>query len=334
MFSTESIERKHEPAEDSLFRKRMLEPADLPLRATYYPLGFPAEVRTNSEQVLEQFAQLWGMFGKLRDTEPIRCEVQCVEDSAWECPPDPIYRLMLPLVTSIANAENYCIADLERAEAKICVSRGALLHPAYARYFLLGVPACCIATCRATPVHCGCVSLHGRGILLCGDSGAGKSTLAYACARSGFAYTSDDGTYILDGGANRLVTGNCYQVRFRPTAAKLFHELRECKVTPRAAGKPSIELPTSPMAHIACAQTARVEHIVFLHRNAAGPAKLAPFARGLAREWMRQVLYGPAESLARQYQSIEKLLDAEVLELRYTDLDSAVHSLRSLAGEN
>ena len=331
MLWTEPIEREDEPAEGSFLPKRMLEPPKLLLRAIYYPLGFPVEVRTNSEEVLEQFAQLWGMFGKLRDTKPIQCDVQCVNDAAWECPPTPSYRLMLPLVTSIANAENYCIADLERAEAKICVSRSALLHPAYARYFLLGVPACCIATCHATSVHAGCVSLNGRGILLCGDSGAGKSTLAYACARAGFAYTSDDGTYILDEGAERLVTGNCYQVRFRPAAARLFDELRDCEITPRAVGKPSIELPTSPMAHLTCAQTARVEYIVFLNRNAAGPAKLVPFSRGSARESMRQVLYGPAESLARQYQAIERLLEAEFLELRYTDLDSAVNELRSLA---
>jgi len=331
MLSTEPIEREDKPAGDSLLSKRMLEPPELLRRATYYPLGFPAEVRTNSEQVLEQFAQLWGMFGKLRNTKPIRCEVQCVNDAAWDCPPTPSYRLMLPLVTSIANAENYCIADLERAEAKICVSRSALLHPAYARYFLFGVPACCIATCYATPVHAGCVSLNGRGILLCGDSGAGKSTLAYACARLGFVYTSDDGSYILDQGVERIVTGNCYQVRFRPAAAKLFPELRDCEVTPRAAGKPSLELPTSSMTHLTCVQTARVEHIVFLNRNAAGPAKLVPFSRGLARQWMRRVLYGPAESLARQYEAIEKLLETQVLELRYTDLDPAVNCLRSLA---
>jgi len=331
MLSTEPIELVSAVSQDSLLPRRMLEPQELPLRATYYPLGFPAEVRTNSHEVLDQFASLWGSFRKLRDTRPIQCDVQMVADLPGACPPAATYRLMLPLVMSIADADNFCIADLERAEARICVSRSALRYPQFARHFLFGVPACCIATCYATPVHSGCVSLNGRGMLLCGDSGAGKSTLAYACACAGFTYIADDGAYILDGGTERMVAGNCHQVRFRPAATTLFPELGDCEITPRAAGKPSIELPTAPMSHIACAQTTRVDFVVFLNRGARRPARLVPFSRGSARESMRQVLYGPAESLARQYEAIEKLLTAKILELRYTDLDSAVDYLRSLA---
>jgi hypothetical protein len=238
---------------------------------------------------------------------------------------------MLPLMISISDADNHCIVDLERAEAKIALSRAALRHPAYAQYFFLGVPACCIATRYATPVHSACVALNGRGVLLCGDSGAGKSTLAYACARSGWTYVSDDGTYILDGGVDREVTGNCHQVRFRPTATKIFPEFEGCENTPRAAGKPSIELPTAPMAHITCAQSTRADFICFLNRSTADSPQLVPFSKDLARRSMRQVLYGTKESLKNQYEAIERLLSAELFELRYSSLDWAVDRLQSLA---
>src|SRR5579862_1228804 len=289
MLSIEQVEQPDETSIDSEFPTLMMEPPELSLHATYFPFGFPAEVRTNSKTVLELFGDLWGKFSKQRDTEPIRCEVQLVEDHGTSCPAAPVYRLMLPLMISIADAGNHCIVDLERAEAKIVLSRAALRHPAYAQYFFLGVPACCIATRYATPVHAACVALNGRGVLLCGDSGAGKSTLAYACARSGWTYVSDDGTYILDGGVDREVTGNCHQVRFRPTATKIFPEFEGCENTPRAAGKPSIELPTAPMAHITCAQSTRADFICFLNRSAADSPQLVPFSKDLARRSMRQV---------------------------------------------
>jgi hypothetical protein len=330
MQTTEQIEQPKEASGQLNLSLRMMETPDLPLRATHFPFGFPAEIRTNSECVLEQFEELWGKFSKQRDTKPIRCDVLLTEGGAMTCPPAPVHRLMLPLLTCIADAENYCIVDLDRAEAKIAVSRAALQHAPYAQYFLFGVAASCIATCFATPVHAACVAMDGRGVLLCGDSGAGKSTLAYACARSGWTYVSDDGSYILNGGEGRRVTGNCHQLRFRPATARLFPELEGFRITPRAAGKPSIELPTASMMHIACSQTVRVDFVVFLNRMAEGPPRLEPFSKELAWLSMRHVLYGSDESLARQYADIERLLTAQVFQLRYTDLAWAVNRLQSL----
>ena len=46
----------------------------------FYPLGFPVEVRTNSNEVLDLMAELWGNFEKQHDTEPIRSDVHVVEE--------------------------------------------------------------------------------------------------------------------------------------------------------------------------------------------------------------------------------------------------------------
>src|SRR5581483_4989988 len=185
-----------------------------------------------------------------------------------------------------------------------------------------------------TPVHGACVTLDGRGLLICGDSGAGKSTLAYACARSGWTYVSDDSSFLLSCKVHeRIVMGNCHQVRFRPTAAELFPEVRGLDITPRAAGKPSIELSTADMLHMNCAEHAKIDFLVFLNRRAGANPKLLPYRTEVARYYMRQVLYGTSESLAKQYDAIEHLLAAEIFELRYSDLDWAVERLRMLVRE-
>jgi hypothetical protein len=108
--------------------------------------------------------------------------------------------------------------------------------------------------------------------------------------------------------------------------------VRGLGITPRAAGKPSIELPTAPMTHLTLAQSARIDFIVFLNRR-AGPPQLRPYQKDVARYFMRQALYGSPESLAVQYEAIEHLLKVEVFELRYDDIDWAIGRLRTLVQE-
>ena len=333
MLTIEELEAACNSAEPVQLPRHVVAAPDLSHRATFYPHGFPAEVRTNSACVLKLLEEMWGEFEAMYDTEPIQCEVQVVEDGSMECPPEPNCRHMLPLVISVADPNNYSIVDLDHCRVRATISRAALRHPLYAKYFLLGSALCCVATRYSTPVHAACVALDGRGVLLCGDSGAGKSTLSYACARAGWTYVTDDASFLLNGGTKRIVTGNCHQLRFRTTAAELFPELAGLEITPRAAGKPSIELPTAPMAHITCAQTARVDFIVILKRRMGSPLQLLPYPKDVARQFMRQALYGPADSLAVQYAAIERLLTAEVFELRYSDLDWAVDRLGTLVRE-
>jgi hypothetical protein len=333
MLSIEDLETACNSAQRVEPPRHSVEAPDLPFHATFYPFGFPAVVKTNSESVLKQYDELWGRFTRQHDTEPLRAEVQVVDSNTTACPPEPTHRYMQPLMMCVADADNYSMVDLECCQTKIVISRAALRHRLYAQYFILGTVVCCVTSRHTTPVHAGCVALDGRGVLFCGDSGAGKSTLSYACARAGWTYVSDDGSFLLNGGSKRLVTGDCYKVRFRPSAAELFPEVAGLETTPRAAGKPSIELPTTHMTHITTAQTTRVDFIVFLNRRSTSPPQLVPYRRDVARHFMRQTLYGPEELLAVQYRAIERLLTAEVFELRYTDLDWAVDRLRVLVRE-
>ena len=317
------------------FPRHDIEAPELKLKGTFCPYGFPTEVRTNSIEMLTQCEERWGVFEKRFDTEAIRVDVHVVEGDSTECPPTPIYRMMRPLVMAVADRDNYIVYDLKHNRTQVTISRATEKHKLYLRYFFLdGLASCHIGERYTKGVHAGCVALDGRGVLLCGDSGEGKSTLSYACARAGWTYVTDDLCLLLNGGTPRMVIGNCHRVRFRPTAANLFPELEGLEITPRAAGQPSIEIPTSSMPHIACSQEVRAEFMVFLNRRDGGPSELVPYRKDVARNFMRQQeLYVSEESVAAHNRSIEELLTVKVLELRYTDLDWAVERLTALVRE-
>jgi hypothetical protein len=334
MMTVQEIEAACDAQQPPDLERHMLAAPELTKRATFYPFGFPAEVRTNSEMILEQFDLLWSMFEKRFDTKPIVANVCVVETESTECPPAPSYRYLPKMLTGVADADNYCIADFELGQTWIVVSTAALRYPLYLRQFFLECAAGGhIATTQVTPVHAGCVVLDGCGVLLCGDSGAGKSSLSYACARAGWGYVSDDASFLLNGGTKRMVIGDCHKVRFRPSAAELFPEIAGMEITPRAEGKPSIVVPTANMPHVTRRESTHVDYVVFLNRNAAGPPALVPYRKDVARHYMHQVLYGWPESLAAQHAAIDRLLTVDVFEIRYRSMDWAVNRLQQLVRE-
>ena len=320
-------------AQAGAIQKHEMEMPDPTLERVFYPWGFPICVRTNEEEVLRLCEESWGGFALRWDAAPVQVEVWVVESDAKDCPQEPAHRLISGVWMTVADAENYCVVDLRHYQSRIVMARATLRHPLYAKYFLLGMPMCCVTTRYVTPIHAACVMLNGCGVLLCGESGAGKSTLAYACAREGWTYVSDDATLLRMGDGSRQVIGNCHQMRFRPSAATLFPELEEMEITPRAAGKPSVEVPTASMKGILCSETVRADYLVFLNRNWSGPAEIVPYSRDAARSEMRSVLFAPGEARLAQYEAIDRLLDRDVLELRYERLEDAMQRLRRLVRE-
>lgn len=339
MLTIEEIEAACGRDQPPEFLRHTLEAPELTLCERFYPLGFPVELRTNSAAILALACDLWPVFPSRFGGRPIRVDVHVIDsdggDRASEpCPPAPSVRMTMPLIVSIADGDNWSVGNLEQGWTRMVLARTTERHRSYLGYFFLGsAPLCHIASSRATPIHAGCVAFAGCGMLLCGDSGAGKSSLSYACARAGWTYVTDDASYFLHEAEGITVTGNCNQVRFRPSAGELFPEIAGLEMTPRAAGKPSIEMPTAELAWMDCSATASVRYLVFLNRRAAGAQTLAPYRKDVARGFLRQVLFGTAESLAVQYRALERLLQVEVLELRYSDLEWAVKRLQALAVE-
>ena len=325
-------ETSSSPIDDPLLCK-----VELPLRAVFYPLGFAFEIITNSQAVLDAAGESWG-HTKQRDSGPalqLRIGVTArISGNRPPCPPCPVVRGQQHLLSIVADAHNQAICDLKAGFAFGWLTEDALRHPAYARYhFLEAVALVLIATSRATPIHAACVSRYGRGMLLCGPSGAGKSTLAYACARSGWIFTSDDSSYLRHHADELRIVGNSHQLRFRPSAKDLFPELRGRGVTPRAEGKPSIEVPTAELPGIVTADEALVHNIILLNRWPSARAELLSLPAEAAQQYFQQGLQLPDKIQQKQSEALKSLSTAAVYELRYHDLQQAVDCLDLLARE-
>jgi hypothetical protein len=302
--------------------------------AIYYPLGFPVKVRSNSRAILAAAEQSWRNSGPVFLHTPLEITIAVTRRGTGgrDLPAAPEFRLNESLLVQSSDRDNFILANLANGRAAGLVTEATAECTLFLRYYFLESAALSmIATLRAVALHAGCVRSGDTGILLCGDSGAGKSSLAFACARAGFTYICDDASYMPFDRDDRLVVGNCHQVRFRPSAAELFPEVEGRAITPRAAGKPSIEAPLSDWPHLSTATIANIEHIVFLNRNAGPAHELIPKSATEAQAWFRQhLLAAKPEGDAREA-ALTRLIEARVWELRYGSLSWATERLKQLA---
>jgi len=307
---------------------------ELPLRALYFPLGFPLEIHTNSPDVLAAADQSWGFFQPKFSYPPLTFRLGVTEDTpgSSELPPAPVCCAQGNLLSNIADAHNFVISDLDAGFSFGWITQRTSKTPLYLRYHILEAAALCmISALRVIAFHAACVAPSKHGMLLCGDSGAGKSTLAFAGARVGWTFVSDDASYLPFDRDDRMVIGNCHQVRLRDSSVQLFPELEGRPVTPRATGKPSIEIPTAELPGLITADAATVKYIIFLNRRGVGAPGLFPFCREAALSWFKKAPLRGRVSYLAQEAAIHHLVDLEIFELRYTSLDWAIGRLQTLA---
>jgi hypothetical protein len=193
-----------------------------------------------------------------------------------------------------------------------------------------------LGSLHVVSLHAACVALNGRGVLLAGDSGAGKSSLAYACARRGWTYITDDCSSLVRRSPARTVLGDPRLFRFRATAGSIFPEFQGFEESRFARGKPTIEVHTASLPAIRTAAESRVDAVVFLNRRDAkdGHAELLPFAADDAMKRLADSPWPPDLPTAGERRTaLDRLAGAGVYELRYRDLDTAVECLeRIVAG--
>jgi hypothetical protein len=305
----------------------------VPLEQTFHPLGFDVRVSTNSPEILQAGNETWGQCERLFDEEPLRLRLSVNLQSTAPRPPSAMPRGHENLFSNIHSAENFSVADLARGFAYGWFTPSMTSDRAYFRYYFLESLAYAMLTARyLTPIHAACVTLRGAGVLLWGPSGAGKTSLAYACAKAGWEFVSDDGSYLVrKNTGQRWIVGRPHHIRFREAGRSLFPELANWEPCWRANGKLDIEPPSAELGIQKLAQRARVACIVILNRHAGSTVQLRPYPRENALTLMEQTIcVGDQEVRHSQRESLRSLMELPVLELTYSALDDAERRLRSL----
>jgi hypothetical protein len=300
----------------------------------FYPYGFPVRIACNAREVLEAAEESWGPLRQQFNARPL--EVRCLvsQGALWEVPSSPVVRAQGNLFVSVADAQNFLCGDLSKGFASAWVTQRVAAERDYFRYhFLEAVVYSLLDVFSLVSIHAACVEFRGHGVLLAGDSGAGKSSLAYACARRGWVYCSDDASCLVRREAGRTVVGDPRRFRFRETAGKLFPEFGGMRGKRRSNGKPTIEIATGALGTIRTTLQSHIDYIVFLNRHGAedGRTRLVLTSK---EEALRRLFWDPwpAELPAHKErrETVGRLAGAETCEMRYRDLDAAVDCLEQL----
>ena len=304
---------------------------ELPRRALYYPSGFALELETNSEDVIRAAEQSWGLFTAEFEKTPVRISLGVSENSESPLPPPPAFRSRGHLMSIVSDAENFVICDFIRGFAFGWVTPAVAANHGFLRYhFLEAAETTLLDQLYFAPIHAALVARNGKGVLLCGESFAGKSTLAYACARAGWTYISDDGTSLLRDRNDSYAIGNPHVIHLREDAKILFPELADRIVIGRPNGKLGFEIFTRELP-ISLATGSAIYHAVFLNRRESGTARLRHYPKSEFLTWCeRCILYGEEHVRDAKRRTYQRLAGVGTWEMNYHDLDGAVKCLETL----
>jgi hypothetical protein len=324
------------PAEQSMASADpLLSQADLRHTGVYYPLGFSAEIATNSSVILQAAEQSWSGCVPRFDHPAVRLEIGVADEPGGGLAAPPVFRARGHLLSIISDPSNFVICDMLAGFAFGWVSRETAANRTAFRYhFLEAAALTLIEQLYLAPVHAALVARNGVGVLLCGDSGAGKSTLALACALAGWEFISDDASFLIRGHSDLYAVGNTQVIRLRADAEQLFAELGGRISALRPNGKCGFELLTRGSSlGIRTTEGAAIQHIVFLDRaDGVAPRLDARRAEAAGPPLRRAVRYGDPRVIDEQAAAYSRLEQAGWWTLTYGQFDEAVKFLNGLTG--
>ena len=308
----------------------LLHEIDLPLAASYYPVGFPLNLSSNSRHVMEAACEAWGGGGPEFARQPLDIRMVVQPDGALAGEP-PVFRGQGDLFSIVYDRHNFGVYDAASLSGYCFVSeKTAADHLLLRLHFLEAMTYSLLALRHVVPLHAATVAHSGAGFLLCGPSGAGKSTLAFACARAGWTLISDDATWMPSDHEGRLAIGRPSFIRFREDAPRLFPELARYVAEQRPNGKMTIEAPTADFPQLRTSAQCRADHLVLLHRR-PGPSRLAAVPSSEVIDGLRADMPTYGEHAWDRFQrTLDRLLGASAWRMEYETLEDALRLLSEI----
>jgi hypothetical protein len=309
---------------------RIQHDVDLPLSATFYPVGFGVEIATNSRDVLAAAAESWGTYRKHSDLPPAQLRV--IVQEPGELAPEPAVRGQAQRCAIVADRDNFAFCDGPSRFGYAYVSaKTAADHPWFRWHFLEAMAYMLLVQRDAVPVHSACIEHNGTGVLLIGNSGAGKSTLAFACARAGWTYIADDAAWLLPEAEERYAVGRCHHFRLRQDAPQLFPEIEGYAARARPNGKLTIEVPVADFPELRASVSTRIGALVQLDRKKDAAARAEQVPAGIIVESLVRDMPSYGEEVSAIYiATARRLLSVPAYRLQYDRLQEAVEVLTNL----
>ncbi len=153
------------------------------------------------------------------------------------------FRGLHHVVIASFGHDNTFLFDLLRRHIAAKVSQNTARDPDFWSHMLLPIAVGVLGpTVGVVPVHCACLALYGKGLLVAGESGAGKSTLSAALVEAGFEYVSDDWTYLTRSGDGLSGHGMGARIKLLPDAVSFFPSLETHPLTISMNGELAYEV--------------------------------------------------------------------------------------------
>jgi hypothetical protein len=239
------------------------------LRESYLVTGAHFAIATNSEEILAAARNSFGQPVEPESSPDLTMRLW-VDPAAQSSPPwpQPYFRGLSHLVYAGFDRDNSILLDLRGRRLVGRLSRSMAQDGAYWRRVVFpAIVGLASDALNITVLHCGCVELDGSGLLLAGESGSGKSTLSLAMAQNGFAFLSDDWTYLYLSSRWLHAWGLPAPLKLLPDAVQYFPELRSLEPGIAMNGERSYEVDPERVFGVRRSLRCEPRWLVFLERQ-------------------------------------------------------------------
>jgi hypothetical protein len=266
----------HVTVEDVVTMRLEFNRKTLPFRTDFMFAGTRCHLSTNSPGILQTARRCLPIE---KDSYAQSFEMEIIVDASLDGTSEQPahFRGRQHLVFAILPPRSFVTYDLLRRCAYAVLSTSAASDVSFWNTLLLPITLGVLGTSvGVAPLHCACLERNGRGLLVAGVSGAGKSTLAAALAQRGFAFISDDWTYVSKEQSGLVANGLSSLIKLLPDTVRFFPELRQFSPRQTLNGELAYEINPAHSIGFAVKHIVNPQSIFFLERTSTRGCNIVP----------------------------------------------------------